>query len=327
MGTALSGGNIILGGCMKSKLLIILVLLFMGIILSAEKFGYINSQMIFKKYKGISDINTEIDKELTEWKKQMGEMQSELAEMENVYKEQESMLSEDAKIRKQQEISVKRETLNKFIEEIFGENGKSTTINKQMLKPVADKISSIIKKIGDEEGYTIIIDFADGNILYARKDADLTERVLDELNKEFFIPVSVIKRYVVFDFVPEDKETRNEQYHIKLAKVLYTSLKVENKVEPVNIRDVNEYLKNVGITNTEDLKPMDAINYSAALNADYAVTGRIKMSGSKIIVNVKLYGMKIRAELLNIEKEALSDIDFSAVSSEILTEIKTYIEK
>jgi TolB-like protein len=127
--------------------------------------------------------------------------------------------------------------------------------------------------------------------------------------------------------VPEDKETRNEQYHIKLAKVLYTSLKVENKIEPVNIKDVNTYLKNMGITNIEDLKPMDAINYSAALNADYAITGKIKMSGNKIIVNVKLYEMKVRTEVLNISKEASSDLDFNSVSSEILTEIKTYIEK
>ncbi|HAV91588.1 TPA: hypothetical protein DCW38_00140 [candidate division WOR-3 bacterium] len=312
---------------MKYKIAVILLLSIFALNLSAEKFGYINSQAIFQKYKGISDINREIDKELTEWKKQMSEMQNELAGMEISYKEQEAMLSEDAKLRKQQEISSKRDALNKFIEEIFGENGKSTTINKQMLKPVADKISSIIKKIGDEEEYTIIVDFADGNILYAKKDADLTDRVIDELNKEFFVPVSALKKYIVFDFVPEDKETRNEQYHIKLAKVLYTSLKVENKIEPVNIKDVNTYLKNMGITNIEDLKPMDAINYSAALNADYAITGKIKMSGNKIIVNVKLYEMKVRTEVLNISKEASSDLDFNSVSSEILTEIKTYIEK
>ncbi|MGE3062497.1 MAG: OmpH family outer membrane protein [bacterium] len=312
---------------MKRRILIIVVALLIFSFLNAEKFGYINSKAIFQRYKGIEDINREIDKELTEWNKQMGEMQNELSELELTYKEQEAMLSEDAKMRKQQEISSKRDALNKFIEEIFGESGKSTTINKQMLKPVADKISSIIKKIGDEEGYTIIVDFADGNILYARKDADLTDRVLEELNKEFFIPVAAIKRYIVFDFVPEDKETRNEQYHIKMAKTLYTSLKIENKVEPVNIKDVNDYLKKAGITNIEDMKPMDAINYGVALNADYSVAGKIKMSGGKIIINVKLYSMKMRNEVLNIEKEALSAIDFNAVASEILTEIKTYIEK
>lgn len=312
---------------MKRLYIAAAALLLFSIALSAEKFGYINSQTIFQKYRGIADINREIDKELTEWNKQMGEMQQELADLEQTFKDQEAMLSEDARMRKQQEITAKRDALNKFIEEIFGENGKSTTINKQMLKPVADKISSIIKKIGDEEGYTIIIDFADGSILYARKDADLTDRVLEELNKEFFVPVTALKKYIVFDFVPEDKETRNEQYHIKLAKTLYTSLKVENKVEPVNIKEVNDYLKKAGITNIEDMKPMDAINYGAALSADYAITGRIKMSGSKIIINVKVYSMKMRTEALNIDREASSDIDFSSVASEILTEIKTFMEK
>ena len=312
---------------MKRKIYIVIFLLLSFFSLSAEKFGYINSQTIFQRYRGIEDINREIDKELTEWNKQMGEMQNELSELELTYKDQEAMLSEDAKMRKQQEISQKRDKLNKFIEEIFGENGKSTTINKQMLKPVADKISSIIKKIGDEEEYTIIVDFADGNILYAKKDADLTDRVLDELNKEFFVPVAAIKKYIVFDFVPEDKETRNEQYHIKLAKTLYTSLKVENKVEPVNIKDVNDYLRKAGITNIEDMKPMDAINYGTALNADYSMTGRIKMSGSRIIINVKLYSMKMKNEVLNIDREGSSALDFNAVASEILTEIKTYMEK
>ncbi len=326
MGATLPDRNIFLGGLMKRIIfLFIISLTFLNFF--AEKIGYIDSKRIFQEYKGLNDINREVEKELADWKKKINNLQQQIDSLEKIYNEQKSMLSEELNSRKQKEINDKKDSLNKYIQEIYGEGGKSSTINKQMLKPVVDKINSIIKKIGDDEGYTLILDFADGNILYAKKEIDLTDRVIEELNKDFFVPVSVLQRYIVYDFVAEDKETRSEQYHIKLAKSLYQSLQVENKLEPVSVNDVNSYLQKMGVTDIENLKPVDALSYAFTLNADYCFMGRVKMVSGKIISEVSIYDVKTRRLLKTINKESTSDIDFNNKISEYISEIKLLLKK
>lgn len=313
---------------MKKGILFFLILSFYIFLLyPSEKIGFINSKRIFQEYKGLNDINKEVEKELSSWKNKINRMQQEIDSLEKDYQEQKSMYSDELNGRKRIEIESKKDSLNKMIQELYGEEGKSSQINKQLLKPVVDRINSIINKIGEDEGFSLIFDFADGNILYAKKELDLTDRIIDELNKDFFVPVSILQKYIVYDFVAEDKETRNEQYHIKLAKTLYQSLKVENKFEPVNINDVNSYLQNMGVDKIEDLKPVDAVSYAFSLNADYCFIGKVRTSSGKIIFDIDIYDVKNRRKIQTISKESVSDIDFNSKLSDTISEIKLILAK
>lgn len=53
-----------------------------------------------------------------------------------------------------------------------------------MTQPMLDKINSIIAKIAQEEDYTYVLDAVGGAIAYADTKHDLTEKVIEELNKE-----------------------------------------------------------------------------------------------------------------------------------------------
>ena len=44
------------------------------------------------------------------------------------------------------------------------------------------RIQTILIDVAEEDGYDLILDAADGNILYADPSLDLTQRVLDLLN-------------------------------------------------------------------------------------------------------------------------------------------------
>jgi Skp family chaperone for outer membrane proteins len=47
--------------------------------------------------------------------------------------------------------------------------------------PVFDEINEAIHKVGEEEGYDFIFDAVAGNIVYAKEDHDVTDKVLKEL--------------------------------------------------------------------------------------------------------------------------------------------------
>jgi outer membrane protein len=51
----------------------------------------------------------------------------------------------------------------------------------EMFKPVKDKITAAIESLAKAENIQLIVDKADGNVLYADKKYDLTFKVLDKL--------------------------------------------------------------------------------------------------------------------------------------------------
>jgi Skp family chaperone for outer membrane proteins len=46
-----------------------------------------------------------------------------------------------------------------------------------------EKINKILERLSADEGYGLVFDVANANIVYAKKEFDLTDRVLEELNK------------------------------------------------------------------------------------------------------------------------------------------------
>jgi Skp family chaperone for outer membrane proteins len=57
-------------------------------------------------------------------------------------------------------------------------------LNEQFLKPIVDRVHKIVTAMGSDNGYSIIFDAADGNIIFGDRTLDLTDRVLDSLRKE-----------------------------------------------------------------------------------------------------------------------------------------------
>jgi outer membrane protein len=48
---------------------------------------------------------------------------------------------------------------------------------------IIKEIRAVVRQIGQEEGYTLILEGAEGQILYSTKDIDLTETVIKKFNE------------------------------------------------------------------------------------------------------------------------------------------------
>ena len=51
-------------------------------------------------------------------------------------------------------------------------------------KPIIEKINTLIAKIGEDEGYDFIFDAASGSLVHALPKYDITNQILEELNKK-----------------------------------------------------------------------------------------------------------------------------------------------
>ena len=153
--------------------------------LAAEdlKIGYIDSARIFAEYKGTEDAQRDFDQEVAGWEEKARGMKAELDSLTEVYQSQSLMLSEAKKAERQQEIAAKQAEYESYVQSVFGPEGRVAEKNSELVRPIVDKINLVLQEIGDEEGYTMVFDASIGGIVYAAEGIDLTDRVLEELNK------------------------------------------------------------------------------------------------------------------------------------------------
>ena len=148
------------------------------------KIGYIDSERIFRSYTGTSDAQSKLDQEVTEWETKAEDMRKEVEGLQQELEAQSLLLSEEKKREKEQTLQSKYAEYQQFVTSIWGPQGEAVKRNEELTKPIIEKIDAILKTIGEEENYTFIFDAVGGGLVYAKPTFDLTDRVIEELNKE-----------------------------------------------------------------------------------------------------------------------------------------------
>jgi len=147
------------------------------------KIGYIDSQRIFAEFRETQEAERLYKKEVDQWKAEAATKEQEIAKLQEELRAQSLMLSEEKQKEKKLELDRKLEEYQRFVSETFGEEGNAAKRNKELTQPIVGRINKILERLSEQEGYSLVFDIANANIIYAKKDFDLTDRLLEELNK------------------------------------------------------------------------------------------------------------------------------------------------
>ncbi|MFH1011294.1 MAG: OmpH family outer membrane protein [bacterium] len=148
------------------------------------KLGYIDSERILSEFEDSKEAQKKLAEESRTWETQAGSMRQQIADMEAELEKQSLLLSEEKKAEKLQELQALYMKFQQFQQEIWGQDGKLFQRNLELTRPVVEKINAAISKIGDEDDYDFILDASQGNVVHAKAEYDLTDRVLELLKKE-----------------------------------------------------------------------------------------------------------------------------------------------
>jgi outer membrane protein len=148
------------------------------------KIAYINSERILNESQDYKDAKKILEEEEKNYSKQARNMELDIQNLEDEIEAQGLMWSEEKKIEKQQEAQNIYLKYQQFLQDIWGQTGKLYQRNLELSKPIVDKINDVITRIGEAEGYDMIFDGAAGNLVYAKPEFDLTDRIIEELKKK-----------------------------------------------------------------------------------------------------------------------------------------------
>jgi len=148
------------------------------------RIGFIDSERIFAEYQGTKEAQAEFNSDLELWSQELEQRKRELETLAEEYESQSLILSEPRRREREEEIARKRSELDTFVREIWGPSGKVAQRNDQLTRPIIERMNEVLTRIGEDDGFSIIFDAADGNVVYADRALDLTDRVLEALNAQ-----------------------------------------------------------------------------------------------------------------------------------------------
>jgi len=152
---------------------------------SAEiKLAFIDSDRIFSGYSKTQEVQQAFNREVQEISKQAREMKAEIDSLQKKLDQQSPMLSEAKRDEQSEVIQKKIGSYESFVQSNWGPSGKISKLNEEYLKPIVDRVHGLVAEIAAEEGYTLVLDAAGGNVVYGDKSLDLTDRVLVGLKEQ-----------------------------------------------------------------------------------------------------------------------------------------------
>jgi len=167
----------------KKYLAVITLAIMLAIPAFAQKLAYVQSQRILSEYQEFIDAQNKLDKIRNGYDAEYQKMLKEYNDMLQEIDSQSLLLSPEKKQEKTRQAQEKAMAIEKFKYDKLGPEGEFYKKSQELTKPIIDKINKLISKIGEDEGYDFIFDASSGALVHALPKYDITDKVIEALNK------------------------------------------------------------------------------------------------------------------------------------------------
>lgn len=168
----------------KIVLTIVLAMILTTLVFAeAEKIAYIDTDRIMMTSPETQEAQTILMGERQKWEQEIADMDAEIEQLYADYESKKMILTESGKQEAETKIMTMSEARQAKVQELFGENGTFVQRQNELLAPILNKLKTIIEKVAIENNYSVILDASAGSILYAKPSLDITDTILDEMDK------------------------------------------------------------------------------------------------------------------------------------------------
>jgi outer membrane protein len=143
------------------------------------KIGYVDMQRALNESTAGKQAKVVMESEYQKFQTEIARRQKELQATQQTLQRQGLMLSENARKEKEREYQNKLKEFKRW-----GEDRQAELKQKEMelTKATLEGLAATVKKLGEEEKFTVILEKNEAILLYASKAIDLTDRVIQIFN-------------------------------------------------------------------------------------------------------------------------------------------------
>ncbi len=167
---------------MKKVMVILATLILTGTSAFAEsKVGFVDVQKAIQATAAGKKAKESLDGEYQKRKGSLDKRKADIEKMGQDLEKKKSVLSEEVLGKKQMEL---QEEMMKFQKTVAENQLEIQKKEEELVKPIITRMKTIIEKVAQEKGFSMVIENKGQNVLYAAKDADLTDAIVKAFEKE-----------------------------------------------------------------------------------------------------------------------------------------------
>lgn len=153
------------------------LVVFGGRVFADVKIGYVDLQRALTQVSEGKAAKEKLEKKVKVKQAEFDKMQEEAKKLKDELETQGAMMKEDLKRQKIQEYQKKLMELQDYY---LGNQKELAEEEAKLTRPILERFEKILKKIGKEEGYTIIVEKS--AVVFASPSVDLTDRLIKDFN-------------------------------------------------------------------------------------------------------------------------------------------------
>ena len=140
---------------MKKLIVLLLMILPLGAIAQEVKIAFVKTQEVFMAMPEVPGMEKQMADLNEKYRVELKQMQDEYQKKYSDFVAQQDSLTENIKLRRMQEIQDIQERMDNFVQVAQQDVQKK---QQELLQPIQQKLHEAIQKVGEEKGYTYIID-------------------------------------------------------------------------------------------------------------------------------------------------------------------------
>jgi outer membrane protein len=149
---------------------------------SAQRFGYIDTDFVLNKMPEYKKAQDEINQLSEAWEKEVQDMAKKIEGMYSSFQAEQVLLTDDMKNERTTAIQKKEAEMKEYQKKIFGFGGLFFLKKQELIKPIQDKVWDAVDKVAKQNNLAIVFDKAGELVMiYTDPRYDYTDFVLDEL--------------------------------------------------------------------------------------------------------------------------------------------------
>ncbi len=152
---------------------------------TSNKVAVVDMDYILKKSPEYVEANKELQKRAKEWELAVQKRKAEIKKLRDQLSVERPLLTQQLIDEKDEEIQLLEVELLNYQQSKFGVDGDYFAQKINLAKPIQDQIYTIVNDIAEKKRYTMVLDKNDtsNSMLYAKKNSDITDLILRELEK------------------------------------------------------------------------------------------------------------------------------------------------
>ncbi|MWW26399.1 OmpH family outer membrane protein [Algibacter wandonensis] len=172
---------------MKNNVLFLLTLVFMlTLSVHAQRgvsLAYIDSEYILENVPEYQEATAQLNQKADKWK---NEIQAKLLTVEQKRKDlsnEKALLTAELIKEREEDITFEENEILDYQQKRFGPNGDLFIQKRQLMQPVQDQIFAAVQTIVAARKYQLVLDKANGGMLYVANSLDISDQVLRSITR------------------------------------------------------------------------------------------------------------------------------------------------